>query len=114
PNDFLYGISQSKWDQLNNDPQTPLLNRFTATYAPGSVIKPVTAAIGLQNGAIIPDEGVEIKGLTWSNGKGWGDYEVRRVSETNKPVDLLDALIRSDNIYFSMKAIDMGGQAFID
>lgn len=114
PNDFLYGISQSKWDQLNEDPQTPLVNRFSATYAPGSVIKPITAAIGLQNGTLDPDEGVEIKGLTWSNGKGWGDYEVRRVSQTNKPVDLADALNRSDNIYFSMKAIDMGSQSFVD
>lgn len=113
PNEFLYGISQSKWDQLNNDPQTPLLNRFTATYAPGSVIKPVTSAIGLDNGTIKPDEGIEINGLTWSNGEGWGDYEVRRVSQTNKPVDLADALIRSDNIYFAMQAVEMGSESFI-
>lgn len=114
PNDFLYGISQSKWDQLNNDPQTPLVNRFTATYAPGSVIKPVTAAIGLENGSIKPDEGLEINGLTWSNGEGWGDYEVRRVSQTSKPVDLADALMRSDNIYFAMQAVEMGSQSFIE
>lgn len=114
PNEFLYGISQSKWDQLSNDPQTPLLNRFSATYAPGSVIKPVTAAIGLENGSITPDEGLEINGLTWSNGEGWGDYEVRRVSQTDKPVDLADALMRSDNIYFAMQAVEMGGQSFIE
>lgn len=113
PNEFLYGISQSQWDQLSDDPQTPLLNRFSATYAPGSVIKPITAAIGLENGAITPDEGLEIKGLTWSNGKGWGDYQVKRVSESSKPVDLSDALIRSDNIYFSMKAVDMGASKLI-
>lgn len=114
PNDFLYGISQSKWDQLNNDPQAPLLNRFSATYAPGSSIKPITGAIGLENGTIDPDEGIEIKGLTWSNGKGWGDYEVRRVSQTDKPVDLADALMRSDNIYFAMQAVKMGSKSFIE
>src|SRR5699024_9637299 len=73
PNDFLYGISQSKWDQLNDDPQAPLLNRFSATYAPGSSIKPITGAIGLAIGTIDQNEGIEINGLTWSNGNGWGD-----------------------------------------
>lgn len=114
PNEFLYGISQSRWDQLSDDPKMPLQNRFSATYAPGSVIKPITAAIGLKNGTITPDEGLEINGLKWSNGKGWGDYQVKRVSGTSKPVDLADALIRSDNIYFSMKAVDMGASELID
>lgn len=114
PNEFLYGISQSRWDELSDDPQAPLLNRFAATYAPGSVIKPITAAIGLENGSIIPDDGVDIKGLTWGNGKGWGDFKVKRVSESNKPVDLADALMRSDNIYFAMKAVDMGADKFIE
>ncbi|MFD2044967.1 penicillin-binding transpeptidase domain-containing protein [Ornithinibacillus salinisoli] len=113
PNEMVYGITQSKWDSLQNDPKTPLLNRFTATYAPGSVIKPVSAAIGLQNGTIDPDEGLEINGLTWSNGEGWGEYEVTRVSESNGPVDLTDAMVRSDNIYFAMQAVDMGGKAFV-
>lgn len=113
PNELLYGISQSRWDKLNDDPQMPLINRFAATYAPGSVIKPITAAIGLENGSIDPNEGIDIKGPTWSNGKGWGDYKVRRVSESSKPVDLADAMIRSDNIYFAMKAVDMGGAKLI-
>lgn len=112
PNELLYGTSENKWENLESDPKTPLLNRFNATYAPGSVMKPITAAIGLSNGTIKPDEGVEIKGLTWSNGKGWGDYKVRRVSEGSGPVDLADALIRSDNIYFAMKAVDMGSDDY--
>lgn len=112
PNEFLYGITQSRLDELENDPQTPIINRFTATYAPGSVIKPITAAIGLENETIDPDEGIEIKGLTWDNGEGWGDFKVRRVSETNQPVDLADALIRSDNIYFAMQAVEMGSKSF--
>lgn len=113
PNDFLYGITQSQLDALENDPQKPIINRFTATFAPGSVIKPITAAIGLENGTIDPEEGIEIEGLTWDNGKGWGDYQVRRVSETNKPVDLADALIRSDNIYFAMQAVKMGSESLV-
>lgn len=114
PNDLMFGISQSDLKKLEDDSQMPLLNRFAATYAPGSVMKPISAIIGLQDGTINPEEGLEIKGLTWSNGKGWGDYKVRRVSQTNKPVDLADALIRSDNIYFAMQAIKMGNEAFIE
>lgn len=114
PDDFLYGISQSEYDELQNDPQQPTLNRFSATFSPGSAIKPITAAIGLNNDSIVPGEGMEIEGLTWSNGEGWGDYEVRRVSESDGPVDVTDALIRSDNIYFARKAVEMGSEAFVE
>ena len=114
PNELLYGMTQSKWTQLQDDPKAPLLNRFSATFAPGSVIKPVTAAIGLENGNLKPDEGLQINGPTWSNGNGWGDYKVRRVSQTDYPVDLLDAMKRSDNIYFAMQAIRMGSDAYLE
>ena len=60
---------------------------------------------------IDPKEGLNIKGLKWSNGKGWGDYKVTRVSESNGPVDLHDAIVRSDNIYFAMQAVKMGSEA---
>ncbi|MFD1039940.1 penicillin-binding transpeptidase domain-containing protein [Virgibacillus byunsanensis] len=114
PNQIVYSMSSDDWDEMQNDPQAPLLNRFSATYAPGSTFKPVTAQIGLNNGTIVPGETVEIEGLTWDNGEGWGNYQVRRVSESSGPVDITDALIRSDNIYFAMQAIDMGGDALVN
>ncbi|ASK62708.1 penicillin-binding protein [Virgibacillus phasianinus] len=114
PNEFVYGISQSKLNELQEDPLQPLINKFAATYVPGSVIKPVTASIGLQSGDIDPSEGIEINGLTWSPGEAFGDYKIHRVSESNGPVDLADALIRSDNIYFAMKTLDMGSETFIN
>lgn len=113
PNDMLYGTSDSMWKDLQEDEKKPLLNRFSATFAPGSVIKPITGAIGLNNGTIKPGEGIKIEGLDWSNGKGWGDYQVHRVSESNGPVDLTDALVRSDNIFFAMKAVEMGSEAYV-
>lgn len=112
PNTFAYGISQKELNKLENDPKKPLLNRFSATFAPGSVQKPITAAIGLQEGTLKPDDGLTIKGLTWSNGKGWGDYKVKRVSTSEKPVDLKDAMIRSDNIYFAKQIVNMGHSEF--
>lgn len=113
PNPFVYGISQAQWDTLADDKTEPFLNRFSATFAPGSVIKPITAAVGLANGSIDPQEGLEIKGLTWSK-KGWGDAKVTRVSTSDKPVDLQSALVRSDNIYFAMQAVEMGTNKFND
>ncbi|MGL2734138.1 penicillin-binding protein 2 [Helicobacter pylori] len=39
-NDFVGGISQDKWQKLQNDIYNPLLNRFAnALYPPGSVVK---------------------------------------------------------------------------
>ncbi|CDQ38979.1 MULTISPECIES: penicillin-binding transpeptidase domain-containing protein [Virgibacillus] len=113
PNEILYGTTPNLWQKLEDDERNPLLNRFYSTYAPGSVMKPITAAIGLKNGSIDPEEGLKINGLTWSNGEGWGEYEVTRVSESNGPVDLHDALVRSDNIYFAMQAVHMGSEAYV-
>ncbi|WP_121640165.1 penicillin-binding transpeptidase domain-containing protein [Virgibacillus sp. Bac330] len=114
PNEILYGSTANIWKKLEEDKENPLLNRFSSTYAPGSVIKPITGAIGMKNGTIDPKEGLKISGLTWSNGEGWGDYEVTRVSESNGPVDLHDAIVRSDNIYFAMQAVDMGAKAYVE
>lgn len=113
PNELTYGITQTKWDQLMEDEKQPFVNRFTATYAPGSVIKPITAAIGLNNGTIKPNEGITINGLTWGK-DSWGEFKVKRVSTTTKPVDLQVALTKSDNIYFAMKAVEMGEDKFIE
>lgn len=112
PNQLSYGISQTNWEKLQNDEQNPLLNRFASTYTPGSSIKPITAAIGLKNETITPNEGITINGLTWSK-EGWGNYQVRRVSQSSEPVQLRDALIRSDNIYFAQKTVELGSEAFV-
>src|SRR5690625_4627118 len=42
----------------------------------------------------------------------WGNSKVKRVSTSNSPVDLNDALVRSDNIYFAMQAVEMGNEKF--
>lgn len=107
PIKLTYGISQSSWDELMNDARQPFVNRFSATYAPGSVIKPVIGMIGLRNGSITNNEEIKIEGLTWKK-DNWKDFHITRVSSTDKPVTLGDALIRSDNIYFAMKAVEMG------
>ncbi len=113
PNELTYGITQDRWDTLMDDPQQPFLNRFTSTYAPGSVIKPITAAIGLTEGSITHDEGLTINGLKWGK-ESWNNVKVTRVSTSNNPVNLRDALVYSDNIYFAQKSLDIGHDKFVE
>src|SRR5699024_7583166 len=61
PIPLTYGISQTAWDALMEDKGKPFVNRFSATFAPGSVIKPVIAAIGLGNKSITHEEGLNIQ-----------------------------------------------------
>ncbi|MDQ7861573.1 penicillin-binding transpeptidase domain-containing protein [Peribacillus frigoritolerans] len=84
----------------------PLLNRFSSTFAPGSTIKALTAAIALKNG-VDPKESLNIQGKTWAKST-WKDHSITRVSEPGVPIDMEKALIYSDNIYFAQKALGLG------
>src|SRR5690606_2658005 len=72
PNEYMLGISESRFKELSEDPLNPLFNRFGAAYAPGSTIKPVTAAIGMEAGALDPAQGLQIDGATWQKDGSWG------------------------------------------
>ena len=113
PNDFVMGYTSKAWEEINNDEAQPLYNRFLASWVPGSVFKPVTAAIGLAGGSIDPDEDVKNDGLSWQKDSGWGDYYVTTLEDY--PVkNLENALIHSDNIYFAKAAVNMGEEAFTE
>ena len=113
PHLFTYGISQRDYNQLVEDPLNPLFNRFASTYAPGSSFKPLTAMIGLNAGTFTATDALTIEGLTYQE-PSFGNYEVRRVSKGQGPVDLHDALVRSDNIYFARRALEIGAGPFTD
>ncbi|QSS98732.1 penicillin-binding transpeptidase domain-containing protein [Pontibacillus sp. ALD_SL1] len=88
----------------------PTLNKFTRTYSPGSTFKPITASIGIETGTIQPDEEMTINGETY---KAKAGYKVTRVpSAVDTQVNLRDALVRSDNIYFARKIVEMGVDTF--
>lgn len=114
PNEFMLGMSGERYEELKSDPLMPLYNRFAQSYAPGSTIKPVTAAIGMEAGTLDPAEGLTIDGETWQR-DGWGDYRVTRVHpEAPNPIDLNKALVYSDNIYFAMQSLEMGRSALVE
>lgn len=114
PNEYMLGISESRFKELSEDPLNPLFNRFGAAYAPGSTIKPLTAAIGMEAGALDPAQGLQIDGATWQKDGSWGDYRVSRLHpEAPNPIDLNKALVYSDNIYFARQALEMGNETFV-
>ena len=110
-NDFILGMSTSKWDALNNDENRPLLNRFRQTYAPGSTFKPITASIGLQNNVFTADEDFGSEGYEWQKDQSWGSYKITTL-KTYEPVVLKNALMYSDNIYFAKVALKIGNKPF--
>jgi penicillin-binding protein 3 len=110
PNKFVLGISQSERVALEKDPKQPLLNRFSSVYAPGSTMKPLTAAIALKNG-MDPKKTINVKGKTWRK-SNWKDHSITRVHDPGKPTYMQTDLIYSDNIYFAQQALELGTDKF--
>ncbi|MED4346063.1 penicillin-binding transpeptidase domain-containing protein [Heyndrickxia coagulans] len=112
PNDFISGMSSSTYTKLEKDPGKPLINRFALTYAPGSTIKPVTAAIALDTGTTTAAATKTITGTSWQKSADWGSYKVTRVHANNSPENMEKALVLSDNIFFAQTALDIGADKF--
>ncbi|MEH6904646.1 penicillin-binding transpeptidase domain-containing protein [Neobacillus drentensis] len=112
PNQAMLGFSAAEWKALQDNKKQPLSTRFRMTYAPGSVMKPITAAVALSSGAITPDVAVPIQGKKWQKDKSWGNYFVTRVHAGTAPVNLEKAFVFSDNIYFAQAALKTGKDAF--
>lgn len=112
PNKFVIGISQKEYDAYAKDPLNPFSARFAVGYAPGSTFKAITAGIGIDQGITTPDKTHEISGLKWQKDGSWGDYFVTRVSDVPS-VNMTQALIYSDNIYFSQEVLEMGADKYL-
>ena len=108
-NDFIMGLSSEQWTALNDDEDKPMYNRFRQVWCPGSTFKPVTAAVGLESGAIDPNEDYGNVGLSWQKDASWGSYYVTTL-HAYEPVILENALIYSDNIYFAKAALKIGSE----
>ena len=105
-NDFVLGLSTDKWNALNNDVNQPLMSRYKQTYTPGSSMKPITAAIGLETKAIDPDKDLGAKDK-WQKDSSWGNYYVTTLHAPS-PNNLKDAITYSDNVYFARSALNIG------
>lgn len=114
PNLFATYAPESIKTQWEKDKNIQFDNRFKAAYAPGSAFKLFTAIAGLEKGSINPSEAINIQGKQWQPSGSWGAYKVTRVADPGKPIDLKNAFIYSDNIYFAQQALKMGKETFIE
>lgn len=108
PNEFIMGMSDKRWNELNDDKNKPLTNRWYTTWVPGSTFKAITAAIGVDSGKIKPDENMGYVGLKWQKDASWGDYFVTTLTDYGQEVNLENALVYSDNIYFARASLNIG------
>ena len=99
-----------EWEENEN---ACLNNRANNLYSPGSTMKLITTSVGLENKVIDPNEKMKIDGLNWQNSSSWGNYKVTRVKDVSS-VNLYDAVVNSDNIYFADKAIKIGSENLIE
>ena len=113
-NDFVLGITNTKWNELNNDTSKPLYNRFLQSYCPGSTFKPITAAIGLTSGKLTTDTTFSYTGLKWQKDSSWGNDYVTTLTAYNGTKNIGNALIHSDNIFFAQSALQIGQKTFCD
>lgn len=113
PNDFVQGISGATYQSLLDDNRLPLWNKFQPGYAPGSTMKLLTAIAALRTGTIGMNDTKTIVGKTWRPDASWGAYHISRVVVDDSPQTLADALVISDNIFFSQLALEMGAETFV-
>ncbi|MDR3085671.1 MAG: hypothetical protein LBU47_05090 [Christensenellaceae bacterium] len=114
PNCFAYAPDEAtrkaQSEYINDESGAPLLNRATqGLYAPGSVIKPFIAAMALDEKLVgVSDEfpGI-IENRQWTP-KSFGNWvwpPITRASDYSGPVNMMNAIAKSDNIYFAYLAL---------
>jgi len=105
PNLFVDGIDPKNWDELNNDPDKPLLNRaLRGTYPIGSTYKPFLALAALETGKRRPETVIH-DGGTFVFGN-------RVFRDSNKvplgAVDMHRSIVKSSDVYYYQLANDLG------
>ncbi len=112
-NYFSLGVPKEIWDQLNDkNGDKPLFNRaLTGLYPPGSTFKPFVAAKAMESGTINTNtvfSGTIKNNYYWTpEGTSW-TKPIKRAHITPNPLNLHNALVWSDNIFFAWTAMQMG------
>jgi penicillin-binding protein 2 len=100
PNDFAKRIDPKEWEQLNNDPMKPLMNKsIQAQLAPGSVFKIVMATAALETGTVKPDYIVQCAGAVTIYGHLYHDWVFEK-HKGHGSVNIHTAIRESCDVYF--------------
>jgi penicillin-binding protein 2 len=105
PNLFVEGIDSDSWQELNESPDKPLLNRaLRGTYPPGSTYKPFMALAALETGARTPEQSIADPGFFML-----GNHRFRDDKEGGHGmVNMYSSIVQSCDTYYYMLANDMG------
>jgi penicillin-binding protein 2 len=105
PNLFVDGISPQDWDQLNNSPDKPMVDRaLNGAYPPGSTFKPYMALAALTYGKRRPDTVIHDPGYF-----AFGDHVFRDDKKGGHgAVDMYKSIVASCDTYYYMLANDLG------
>ena len=111
-NKISLGISDNEWNEIVNNKKKPLFTRFLSKYTPGSTMKPIVAAIGLDTDSFTDTENFGKSVKTWQKDSSWKDFYVTTLEVYNGESNLEKALIHSDNVYFAKAALKIGKNLF--
>lgn len=111
-NKISLGISDNEWNEIVNNKKKPLFTRFLSKYTPGSTMKPIVAAIGLDTDSFTDIENFGKSVKSWQKDSSWKDFYVTTLEVYNGESNLEKALIYSDNVYFAKAALKIGKNLF--
>lgn len=105
PNLFVDGIRSDDWDELNNSPDKPMVNRaLNGAYPPGSTFKPFMALAGLELGKRTPQQAISDPGFFTFGGHTFMDDK----KGGHGIVDMYKSIVQSCNTYYFGLANDLG------
>ncbi|WP_459949379.1 penicillin-binding protein 2 [Denitratisoma sp. agr-D3] len=105
PNLFVDGIDSQSWQDLNDSPDKPMINRAVyGTYPPGSTFKPYMALAALEAGKRRPEQTIFDPGFF-----NFGGHQFRDDKKGGHgTVDMYASIVQSCDTYYYMLANDMG------
>ena len=105
PNLFVDGIRSDDWEQLNNSPDRPMVNRaLNGAYPPGSTFKPFMALAALELGKRTPGQVISDPGFFNFGGHTFRDDK----KGGHGLVDMYKSIVASCDTYYYMLANDLG------
>ena len=105
PNLFVDGIDPQNWNELNNSPDRPMVNRALAgTYSPGSTFKPFMALAALAYGKRTPQQAIADPGYFMFGNHQFRDDKVGG----HGTVDMYKSIVVSCDTYYYVLANDLG------
>ncbi|MBK1680308.1 penicillin-binding protein 2 [Rhodocyclus tenuis] len=105
PNLFVDGIRTDDWEQLNNSPDKPMVNRaLNGAYPPGSTFKPFLALAALESGKRTASQSIVDPGYFNFGGHLFRDDK----KGGHGVVDMYKSIVESCDTYYYMLANDMG------